>query len=164
MTVGAEWTGGVSLSWPAAMADTLEIRLGGQVAGRPITTRDLDYSDVHPFIGHIELAALIEARLVGQPRPKVKNRFRPLGPVRLALVAAALRADLLIVASALQHQVQVFLTGDPGCCPVAIFARLDARLISTLPDPPTPPPFSSPPKNTGTRLFDPDPPDDNPTG
>lgn len=59
----------------------------------------------------------------------------------------ALKADLLIVATALQHSARIFLTGDPGCLVVARFAKLDATLISTLPEPsperqfpPVPPP------------------------
>jgi hypothetical protein len=69
------------------MADTLEIRLGGQVSGRAVTTRDLDYSEVHPLIDRIETAAIIEAGLDTLPRPgrRAKGQLRPLSPVRLAL-------------------------------------------------------------------------------
>ncbi|HEV3440903.1 MAG TPA: hypothetical protein VG122_26350 [Gemmata sp.] len=61
----------------------------------------------------------------------------------------ALKADLLIVAIALQHSVGYFLTGDPGCHAVALHAKLNSILINTLPDPP-PPTAPPPPRPTGT--------------
>ncbi len=49
----------------------------------------------------------------------------------------ALKADLLIVATALEHSAKYFLTHDDGCYAVAKFARiLNPILISSLPDPP----------------------------
>jgi predicted nucleic acid-binding protein len=72
----------------------------------------------------------------------------------------ALKADLLIVATALQHAAQFFLTGDSNCHALATFAGLNGILISTLPDPPPPPPPLPPrpprgtPPATGGTLFD----------
>src|SRR4051794_25993550 len=72
------------------MADTLEIRLGGKVSGRSITTRDLDYADVHPLIDHIESAIYIEAGIdtISHTGPQVAGKLFPLSPVRLALAEA----------------------------------------------------------------------------
>jgi len=44
------------------MADTLEIRLNGMIGGRPVTTRDIDFSEIKPLIDRLEKAALIECR------------------------------------------------------------------------------------------------------
>src|SRR5947209_2224535 len=72
------------------MADTLEIRLGGRIGGRTVTTRDLDFSDVRPLIDHIESAVMIEAGIdpVSSHGPRPKGQVRPLGQVRLALSRA----------------------------------------------------------------------------
>lgn len=55
----------------------------------------------------------------------------------------ALKLDLLIVATALEHQPRFFLTRDTGCHELAKFAGLDSRLINELPDPPPPSPPAS---------------------
>lgn len=57
----------------------------------------------------------------------------------------ALKYDLLIVATAVEHQAQFFLTRDAGCHRIAQFAGLNSFLIDQLPDPP-PPPAPPPPK------------------
>src|SRR5579871_5249982 len=70
------------------MADTLEIRIGGEVGGRSITTRDLDYSEINPLIEHLESAAVIDAG-IDPSRPGGRpQQLRPLGKVRLALAHA----------------------------------------------------------------------------
>jgi predicted nucleic acid-binding protein len=52
-----------------------------------------------------------------------------------------MRADLLIVATALQHSAKYLLTNDDGCLAVATFAKIPHPvLIRTLPDPPPPSP------------------------
>ena len=68
----------------------------------------------------------------------------------------ALKTDLLIVATALQHSVKFFLTGDPGCHAIALHAKLDSRLINNLPDPPPESPIPPPPepKKSARGLFD----------
>lgn len=56
----------------------------------------------------------------------------------------ALKADLLLVATAVHYQAAIFLTNDSGCHRVAKFADLDSRLVRELPDPP-PPVIAAPP-------------------
>lgn len=93
---------------------------------------------------------------------EIGRRFaagRRLGAVAQELGSSrvALKDDLKIVATAVQHQVQQFLTADDGCYEVARFAGLNAVLVRNLPDlppdrprvPPTPPAGSGQP-----RLFD----------
>lgn len=78
------------------MADTLEVRLGGRAAGRPITTGDLDFSEVRPLIDRLESAALIEAgieTMVHSGRRATNREVRPLDPVRLALATVFTPAD-----------------------------------------------------------------------
>ncbi len=50
------------------------------------------------------------------------------------------KIDLLIVATAVQHQGQHFITNDGGAYHIAKFAGLNAYRFSDLPDPPPPPP------------------------
>jgi predicted nucleic acid-binding protein len=67
----------------------------------------------------------------------------------------ALKADLMIVAIALQYSVQFFLTGDPGCHSVAEFSGLNSIPISSLPEPPPPsPPVHLRPTGKMKNLFD----------
>src|SRR5438309_728369 len=62
-------------------------------------------------------------------------RGRPLSAVAREIGAdrVALKADLLIVATALQHSARHLLTGDPGCYAVAKFAGLEAKQLQDLP-------------------------------
>lgn len=77
------------------MADNLEIRLGGVVGGRPVTTRDIDFSEIRPLIHNLESAALIEAGidLTAKAERRTGGAARPLTPVRLALAHAFTPAD-----------------------------------------------------------------------
>ena len=78
---------------------------------------------------------------------------------RLTPDRVAMRADLLIVATALQYSAKYLLTNDTGCFTVAQFSkRITPILIRDLPDPPPPsppatPPPPRPPSRAGT-LFD----------
>lgn len=60
-----------------------------------------------------------------------------------------LRFDLLIVATAVQHSAQYFLTGDPGYHALARFAGLDSKFIRDLPDPPPERPYVPPQPSQG---------------
>jgi hypothetical protein len=72
------------------MADNLEIRLGGIVGGRPVTTSDIDFSEIRPLIDKLESAALIEAGIdvTAKAERRTGGAPRPLTPVRLALAHA----------------------------------------------------------------------------
>lgn len=69
------------------MPDSLELRLGGTINGRRVTTRDLDYTEIDPLIEKILGAALIEAGIERvPPTGRVKaGQLRSLSPVHLAL-------------------------------------------------------------------------------
>lgn len=129
--------------WKADRAD-LEAEIRRVVGDRMIP---------HPFD---EMTAEIAAKL-----GRDYAAGRPLGHVakETGHDRIALKVDLLIVATALQHSAQFFLTGDPGCHAVAQFAKLNSLFIRDLPDPPPPLPPSPavpPPPPTGEQpdLFD----------
>lgn len=85
------------------------------------------YSDLRKSVGHV--AKVVHDRVV-------------------------LKHDLLIVATALQHQARYLLTHDLGCCEVAKFAGLpEPILLCELPEPP-PPPTPRPATGRATSLFD----------
>lgn len=72
------------------MAETLEIRLGGQVAGRPVTPGDIDFSEIDPLVESLEAATIIESGLDNMPvSRRTKGKLHPLKTVRLALVAVS---------------------------------------------------------------------------
>src|SRR6185312_3252268 len=69
------------------MPETLELRLGGTINGRRITTRELDYTELDPLIEQLLEAALIEAgieRVLNTGRLKA-GQVRSLSQVHLAL-------------------------------------------------------------------------------
>ncbi len=85
-----------------------------------------------------EATALIAAKLgrsyADSEGGKLSNVAKKIGVDRVAL-----KADLLIVATALQHGAEYLLTHDEGCHAVATFANIPKPfLISSLPDPPPP--------------------------
>ena len=49
-----------------------------------------------------------------------------------------LKSDLMIIATAVQHQSTAFVTGDCAAHRIAIFAGLDSHLLANLPGPPSP--------------------------
>lgn len=103
-----------------------------------------------------EVTASIAASL---GRAYVADRKKLADVVRLVHDRVALRADLLIVATALQHSAKYLITNDDGCYAVTKFTgKITPILIRDLHDPPpaAPPP---PPRPTGKikNLFEDDP-------
>jgi hypothetical protein len=72
------------------MASNLEVRLGGEIGGTPVTTRSLDFSEIRPLFDCLENAVIIEAEIVVTTRDERRSRgpLKPLTPVRLALARA----------------------------------------------------------------------------
>lgn len=74
------------------MTETLEIRLGGRLAGRQVTAGDIDFSELDPLIERLEAATVIESGLDTVPAAKRrKGKAHPLKAVRLALVDVSVR-------------------------------------------------------------------------
>ncbi len=63
------------------MADTLEIRLGGAVDGRPVSLQTVDFHQLSPLVDSIAAAALIEAGV----DPVFRSPQSPSRPLALAL-------------------------------------------------------------------------------
>jgi hypothetical protein len=72
------------------MADRLEIHLGGSPWGRPVTTRDIDFSELRPLIDSLEEAAIVESGIdtIARDERRARGPARSLPPVRFSLDAA----------------------------------------------------------------------------
>jgi predicted nucleic acid-binding protein len=107
------------------------------------------YVHVVPFDQHTaEIAADIARRYMLEKQSGPQNAVaRQVNEDRVCL-----KADTLIIATALQHSATAFLTNDEPADRVAKFAGLNSHLIINLPDPPPPIPINaSPPKGRSVQ-------------
>ena len=118
------------------MADTLEIRLGGEVSGRFITTSDLDYAEISPLINNIESAALIEAGIdtMARLRGRPKSQMRPLGKVRLALSEAYTPQSGAALGAVYRFAVGPEMSDAVGKITAGLAGKVDNRLVPEAAD------------------------------